>query len=118
MEESSGGAVAAVATDYFSYQNGLNHPDGSWAGLGEVVENKGTKDTVLDTISAGCDNHQPYSDGVFTWEIPWSFRVELGSPKEFTTVNHIKTIDSTGKMTISKGGTTISKNLNDPTSNY
>jgi hypothetical protein len=41
-----------------------------------------------------------------------------GAGKVFKIVPHVKTIDATGKMTISKGGTTKSAELNDPNSNY
>ena len=56
--------------------------------------------------------------GSFTWPIPWYFRVNAGSEKQFTTVSHVKTIDAAGTLTISKGGTSKSKAVNDPTSGY
>ena len=83
-----------------------------------VTTGKGSKVDGVDTIQGTSDNHTPYEDGSFTWAIPWYFKVGTGSEKQFATINHVKTIDATGKLTISKGGTTKSSELNDPTSNY
>ena len=116
--ETQEGSCNAVATGYFAYQNGLNHAQSPWVTVGDVVAGKGSKEDAIDTIQGGSDNHTPYVAGTFTWAIPWSFRVGTGSPKVFATLNHVKTIDATGKLTISKGGTTKSAQLNDPTSNY
>ena len=56
--------------------------------------------------------------GECRWLIPWEYRVASGSPKEFITVDREETIDSTGKTTISKGGTTKFKESSDPDSSY
>lgn len=112
------GSVNAVTTGYFAYQNGDNHPVGEWISLTSTVTASGTKVNGVDTIQGGSDNHKPYINGGFTWAIPWSFKVGTGVAKVFATVNHVKTVDDTGKMTISKGGTSVSAALDDPTSNY
>jgi hypothetical protein len=111
-------SVAAVATGYFAYQNGQIHEQGPWATVGAVVAKKGSKVNVVDTIQGGTDNHTPYAPGTFTWAIPVSFRVGTGDPKPFCTVNHVKTIDANGKLTMSKGGTTKSAALNASSSDY
>ena len=116
--ETQEGSVNAVATGYFAYQNGLNHEQGPWVTVGDVVPGKGSRENFVDQIQGVSNNHTPYEAGTFTWAIPWSFRVGSGTPKVFAIINQIKTIDATGKLTISKGGTTKSAELNDPTSNY
>ena len=96
-----------------------NHAPGAWLPLSStVVAGKGTKDGGPDTIEGGSDNHTPYSDGTLTWAIPWKFAVDLEPSKTFKVVNHLQVIDGTGKMTLSKGGTTVSSNLNDPTTTF
>ena len=112
------GEVNAVCSGYFLYENGFPHPVGPWAPVGSVTAGKGSKVQGIDTIQGGSDNHIPYEDGLFTWTIPWYFKVGTGSEKQFENVDQVKTIDATGKLNISKDGTTKSAELNDPTSNY
>jgi hypothetical protein len=109
----------AVCTGYFLPQNGQEHVPGSDVTLGPVVAGKGSPIQGTDTIQGGDGGiGPPYSDGTFTWPIPWEYQVGGGTPKVFITVNHVKTIDASGALTLSKGGVTVSKALNDPNSDY
>jgi YD repeat-containing protein len=114
-------AVPGFGTGYFAYQTGdMHEPQVVPAPLEDVVvPGKGTRVIPLDEVQAGSDNHLPYTDGSFTWEIPWRFRVGSGvlSPP-FWNSTHLKSIDATGKMTLTKGGVTVSAELNDPDSDY
>lgn len=114
------GKVAAVCTGYFLPQNGQEHAEGSWIAFSStVVAGKGTKDGAVDTVQGGDGGiGAPYSVGTFTWAIPWYFKVGAGAQKKFTTMNQVKTIDAAGGLTMSKGGTSKTKALNDPNSNY
>jgi hypothetical protein len=113
------GSVAGTASGYLAQKNGEMHAPSSWFfAAGPVTTGKGTKVDAIDTIASGTYTWTPYAAGTFTWNIPWLFRVGEGAEKQFTTVTHQETTDATGKITISKGGTSKSKNLNDPTSNY
>jgi len=114
------GSAKAAISGYFFYQtdNGDVHPETNWLEFGSAVPGKGTKDGAFDIIHAGSDNHTPYIDGKFTWEIPWLFKGEGGKEVKFATVSHVKEIDSTGRVTISKGGASVSAGLNDPTTDY
>jgi len=114
------GTVAGVASGYLAPKNGEPHGAGTWPGasVGDVVVGKGSKVNGVDTISSGDYTWTPYADGIFTWSIPWYFRVGTGAEKQFTTVTHQETSDATGKLTIGKGGTTKSAALSDPTSSY
>jgi hypothetical protein len=114
------GDVPAICTGYFSYQTGLLHTaNSSWQSVGAVVAGKGPKIDAIDTISGGSDNHTPYVDGTFTWNIPREFRVlDSNASKQFVIVPQVKAIDNTGKLSISKGGATVAKGLNDPSSSY
>jgi hypothetical protein len=111
---------AAVCTGYFLPQNGQDHVPGSDVTLGPVVAGKGSPIQGTDTIQGGDGGiGPPYSNGTFTWPIPWEYQVGSGTPKELTNkVNHVKTIDSTGTLTLSKGGVTVSKGLNESDSEY
>ena len=108
----------ADAKLYFKYQDGQRHPLGSWVGISEVIPGKGSKVGGVDTINGSSDNHTPYEFGTYLWPIPWEFRVGGGAEKEFTTVNHYKTIDAAGTVTITKGGHSETCGLNDSSSNY
>ena len=114
------GFARANISGYFSYQIGESdaHLPGDWFVFGSAVPGKGTKDAAVDIIQAASDNHTPYIDGKFTWEIPWLYQGEGGAEVKFATANHVKEIDSTGKITIRKGGTSVSVGLDDPTSDY
>ncbi len=73
----------------------------------------------IDQASAGPYTATPYADGVFTWNIPWQFRVgTAGVGKQFAVVLERFVTDSTGKLTASKGGTIVTRYLNDPTTSY
>ena len=111
-------AVNGIGKGYFAYDNLLPHEDtGEWIPMLEAEEGYGTKVDAKDTIQGWSDEHTPYEDGTFTWPIPWLFQIGSGS-KEIAKVNHFKTIDKTGKVTIRKNSDTFSKELNDPSSNY
>ncbi len=113
------GTVAAVCNGYFLPQNGQMHTAGSFVGMLDVVPGKGTKVNAVDTIQGGDGGiGTPYAAGTFTWAIPWYFKIGGGAEKQFTTMNHVKTIDAAGGLQISKGGTTKNKDLNAPSSNY
>lgn len=113
------GSVNAVTTGYFSYQGSPNHTAGTTpVSVGSVTTGKGSKVNAVDTIQGGSDNHTPYVNGTFTWAIPWYFKVGTGAEKQFATINHVKSIDSTGTLSISKGGTTTSAALNATSSSY
>jgi len=110
---------AAVCTGYFTPQNGQDHVPGADLTIGAVVAGKGSLANGQDQIQGGDGTiGPPYSAGVFTWPIPWEFQVGSGTPRVFATVNHVKAIDAAGTLTLSKGGTTVSKALNDSDSDY
>jgi len=112
------GAANATATGYLLVKNGEPHAVGPWLTIGNTITGKGSKANAIDTISSADYTWTPYANGTFTWLIPWSYRVGAGAIKQFTTVTHQEITDSTGKLTISKGGTSKSANLNDATSTY
>lgn len=112
------GSTSGIGTGYLGVKNGQPHSSGSWVGVDEVVTGKGSFVMGVDTISSGDYGWTPYSSGMFTWNIPWFFKVGTGAEKEFTVVTHQETTDATGRLTISKGGTTKSAGLTDPTSGF
>ncbi|MDI6810042.1 MAG: hypothetical protein QME66_13940, partial [Candidatus Eisenbacteria bacterium] len=112
------GDVAGIAAGYLAVKNGEPHGDKPWVSVGTVTAGKGSKVDAIDTISSGNYTWTPYADGSFTWNIPRYFKLGTGAEKQFTTAIHQETTDATGKLTISKGGTTKSAELNAPTSNY
>jgi hypothetical protein len=109
----------AVCTGYFMPQNGQDHVPGQDLVGGDVEEGVGTKLLGFDTVQmADGGIGPPYSDGTFTWPIPWEFQVGSGTPKEFGPINQVKVITPTGKLSITKGGQPASAELNDPTTDY
>jgi hypothetical protein len=66
---------AAVCTGYFLPQNGQDHVPGADLTIGPVTPGKGSLANGTDQIQ-GADGGigPPYSDGTFTWPIPWDFR--------------------------------------------
>ena len=117
------GIIPGVASNpgYFLYQNGELHtpvPD-DWLAVTPPVAGQGSPVATSDTAQATVDDHTPYIAGTFTWPIPWFYHVKPnGSQHQFTIVNQVKTIDSTGAMTISKGGITVTKGLNEASTAY
>jgi hypothetical protein len=109
------GTCTGTGTGYYSYQHGLTHPDGSWVGVGSGDTTNPSKANGIDTIRSGADGPAIPAVGAFDWPIPWLFRVSSGSEKAFTTVTHHHESDSAGRVTISKGGVSVSANVSDPT---
>jgi hypothetical protein len=57
----------------------------------------------------------PYAPGTYKWSIPWYYDSGGGSVSLGYTVDQLLTSDASGKATISKGGASISFNVDDPT---
>ena len=106
-----------IGTGFYHYLNGFPHALGSWFSVVTGTVANPNKVNAVDTISSG-GQVPPFSIGSFTWSIPWEFRVGNGSPKVFTTVTHLQEADANGTVTISKGGTTKTKNADDPDSGF
>lgn len=109
------GQCAGVGSGYYAYQNGVNHPDGAWVG---VITGSATNPSMVDgvdTIRSGSDGPAIPALGSFDWPIPWLFRVAGGGEKQFSVVTHHHESDAAGRVTISKGGVSVSANINDPT---
>ncbi|RPJ34299.1 MAG: hypothetical protein EHM17_07110 [Verrucomicrobiaceae bacterium] len=106
-----------TGTGYFLGDTGQVHPLGQWIGVVEGDAAKPSKGDGVDTIKTGANN-PPFSAGTFEWPIPWQFRVGGGAAKTFATVTHQETMEATGRTTMAKGGHSVSKELNDPSSNF
>ncbi len=102
-----------VGTGIFSVLNGDQHPLGKWNPV-----NDDNDTSRPDRIFSGEISDFNFTAGTFTWAIPWEFRVGRGGAKRFTTVNHVATVTETGQMTMSKGGASVSAEINDPSSGY
>lgn len=111
------GHCLGTATGYLIGKNGEPHAVGGWAGLIPGTQANPNKVDGIDTISTG-DYPPPFAAGTFTWPIPWQFRVNGGTEKQFTTVTHQEDVDSMGSTTISKGGNSETKAATDATSAY
>jgi hypothetical protein len=109
------GQCAGIGTGYYAYQNGLNHPDGAWVGVVSGSANNPSKVNGVDTIRSGANGAAVPAIGSFDWPIPWLFRVAGGGEKQFSIVTHHHESDAAGSVTISKGGVSVSANINDPT---
>jgi hypothetical protein len=111
-------SCSGTGTGFFAPSTGQIHPTGSWMGVGSGNIVTGCRVQCIDTVESG-PHGGPYSDGTFTWPIPWQYRVGAGGAVTFATANHYEIIDSSGKMTIQKKwGGPFTRELNDPDSDY
>ena len=106
-----------IGTGFYAFLNNELHELGDWNPIIPGTSSKPNKLSNFDEISSGVDP-PPFSDGTFLWPIPWQFRVNGGSEKQFAIVNHEQVADSSGRVTLSKGGVTVTKDANDPNSNF
>jgi hypothetical protein len=104
-------SVKAQTSGYFSYQQGeLHFPRGEpmidgakIQGTNMVESGFGTKFEKHDNIS-GATRGMPYTNGEFKWLIPWHYQVSDSVKHYLISVEtQRKIIDSTGKLTVSKG---------------
>jgi hypothetical protein len=114
------GAVYSVASGYLSPYNNILHEPGSWFSVGPVITGKGHPIYTDDTILFGPFTWTPYDNGTFIWNIPRLFKVVTagGTEKQFTILAQVAVSTPTGKLTVTKGVTSISKELTDPTSHF
>jgi len=76
----------------------------------------GSKVWMVDTV-ATASNPPPFAWGYRLWPIDWQYRVGTGRWVRFTVADQLQTVDSAGRATISKKGSTpVSRDAADPTS--
>lgn len=113
------GQCNATGNGYYGYANGDPHPDGAWVDVVTGDASNPSKVDGVDTIRSGTapndQGHLLPDVGTFDWPIPWLFRVGSGGEKQFAIVTHHHESDAAGTVTISKGGTSVSAAINDPT---
>jgi hypothetical protein len=94
-----------------------HHPNPSPLTVGAVVEGTGSEADGIDEITVTISSvTPPMAAGTVTWSIPWVYQVGSGGEHPLATVDQVATIDAQGSMTISKGGASATRALNDPTS--
>ncbi len=103
---------AANCTGYFTYQQGLTHNPGQDLQVSNtLVAGKGWKCNGYDNISGGTQG-APYSNGIFTWPIPWHYKIN-GNSYSFKTINHVKFLaigtDGKATLTLTKSGASNSQ---------
>jgi hypothetical protein len=99
-----------IGMGYFQGEQDEHHPGTSWLSCIVGIDTTINKRNVLsarDTIQSNVNTRIPYTDGTFTWSIPWRFKYNWYE-KNFTIVNQVETINASGDMSISKGGETKS----------
>jgi len=104
------GAFAAFAS-----QNNVGHsPNPSSAVVDRVDPGKGSKIRGKDRIATKTTTT---GSGTMTWSIPYEYSVNGALfPKTFAnTVEQVATFESNGKVTLTKGGASVSSEFNDPT---
>lgn len=105
-----------LGTGYFAGDTSP-HPQGQWIDVMSGDAARPSKVNGVDQINSN-PNNPPFSVGTFEWSIPWQFRVGGGSEKTFSTVLQKEEMNASGGLTISKGGHSVSRAANDPTSSY
>lgn len=110
------GYCLATADGYYEYANSRVHlPSQKWWSVvsGDTV-NPSKVDTD-DNIRSGQDGSIVPSAGTFEWLIPQIFQVDADGGKSFCILSHFQTCDSSGTVTLSKGGVTVAAGQYDPT---
>jgi hypothetical protein len=103
------GQCNGVGIDYFAPDND-QHQVGATVGMAGFVDGKGTKVNATDTIFTTA-TRTPYTNGTFTWLIPWSYKLG-GADKLFATVNHeedLTVANGVATLKMSKGGASQSE---------
>ena len=112
------GSFKAQGSGSYANENGREHATGAWVPVANFNHVGGAAlgaGAVYDTVRAG-DRAGPFEVGAFNWNIPWEYRVTpAGSAHVFDYVVHKQEINNLGNVTITKGGITLSANVNDPT---
>lgn len=118
------GTCAGTGTGFWQTSTGQVHPPWpSWASVdggsdatGSVVQGPNqTGSTYWDYVWTNAGTG-PWTAGTFVWPIPWEFRVNGGTKKAFTTLNHREVLAGpSGRVTISKGGVSVSAMPANPT---
>jgi len=110
------GSFKSKGTGSYKHEDARVHATGAW-GVGTVSNNN--QIAGFDTVRAG-DVNPPYEKGTFEWYIPWQYRlipaIKANAPVHtISYITHKQEINSLGNVTITKGGITVSANVNDPT---
>ena len=116
--------VGASTSGWLSFLNGIGHGSGGALSIGFGNINSGA--VVVsngDQIYSGKYRdveHGAYAAGNLNWAIRWDYSITgtAGSWQLITTKNQTATSTSTGKCTISKGGSSVSRELSDPDSEW
>ncbi len=116
--ETQEGACGSTRTGYYLalWPDGKDHAAGQWISVGNVVDGKGSREGATDQVWSGAGTPPPaFSVGTFTWKIPVKFRVGAGDGgKQFWEMPENWSSTATGAVTISKGGTSKTREASDP----
>ena len=116
----SEGDGIAEAKGFYKGLNGASHCQSNpcnvpWS-ISGGNSTTGCKVWMVDTV-ATASNPPPFAWGYRLWPIDWQYRVGTGSWVRFTVADQLQTVDSAGRATISKKGSTpVSRDAADPTS--
>ncbi len=113
----------STTTGYYTLRYGTPgpvHPLGSANPCDHNIDPYANRRNVFGQDNISSDPHHatqqlPFSEGTFTWTIPWIFQCGTNK-KQIATMTHRATINASGDMTISKGGVMASAKFSDPTS--
>lgn len=125
--------ISTPPSGYFAHESGRVHDQGGWMDVWKGDISKGCEIGTSDRVFSGWNARWPAkyieTDGVnlkgketdvpseVSWPIYWKYRPEEIHTHEVVAqqVTHKAVMDAAGKVTISKAGASVSKNLNDPT---
>jgi hypothetical protein len=104
------GVAVGVGTGYYAGFNGIGHVRGPFLSV--------RQDNVVNGNDTVCSSNgqPPFAVGQFSWPIPWEYR-SLGATtlRQIAIVEHLQVATATGRVTMSKGGTSVTRNPGDPT---
>jgi len=113
----------AKASGYFKPFDKITHqPAGqkhsAWLTVKQCEAGSGSPANCRDQIYSGYTN-KPVAEGLMTFPIEWEYRVGAGAAKRIgRAFEQRHQVTATGRSTTSKGGTSVTTNLADPTSSW
>jgi hypothetical protein len=95
------GTAYSSASGYYASQNNAVHVPAHSST--PALPTDATSGSIAgdDTIQTSPYDFDPYSTGIFTWNIPWTYTIGSYPPKKFKTVQHVAT------MTLDHGLSTV-----------
>jgi len=104
---------SSTASGAFATWNAITHQPATqtasgWFTVDECTAGKGSKVGCTDNIYSGeLTGPPPFAAGQLVFPCEWEYKAPGTGATVFVNLTHLQTIDAPGKVTVSKGGTTV-----------